>query len=108
MFNLFKSTSTISLEDIAKNVLLPNTSFIDVRTKEEYNSGHAKGTVNLPLQTLNDKNATDLQKYESVYVICQSGGRSAQATSFLLSKGVKAINVPGGTSAWRAKGLPMA
>ena len=49
-----------------------------------------------------------LNKFKEVYVICQSGGRSSTAVAQLLPEKIIAINVAGGTSAWRAAGLPIA
>ncbi|MET1044121.1 MAG: rhodanese-like domain-containing protein [Microbacteriaceae bacterium] len=40
-------------------------------------------------------------------MICQSGGRSARATMAFTSRGVDAIGVMGGTSAWIAAGHPV-
>jgi len=42
----------------------------------------------------------DLPRDEPVYVICQSGGRSAQAAQLLVRAGLDARSVAGGTSAW--------
>ena len=42
-----------------------------------------------------------------VSVICHLGGRSAQATAFLLAQGVQARNVDGGMDAWERLGLPL-
>ncbi|MBF8289093.1 MAG: Rhodanese-like protein [Chloroflexi bacterium] len=41
-------------------------------------------------------------------MICESGGRSAQATAFLLANGWQDVtNVMGGTLAWERAGLPV-
>ncbi|OUD88004.1 hypothetical protein BC477_08415 [Clavibacter michiganensis subsp. michiganensis] len=37
-------------------------------------------------------------------MICQSGGRSARATEALAARGVDAVDVEGGTSAWISAG----
>ncbi|MGJ8722629.1 MAG: rhodanese-like domain-containing protein [Salinibacterium amurskyense] len=42
-----------------------------------------------------------------MYVICESGGRSAQAVEWLNTQGFDAVNIEGGTSAWRNAGLPV-
>ena len=84
-----------------------NVAFVDVRTRGEYTSGHAKGAINMPLDSFSDADIAKLKQYADVYVICQSGGRSAAATKALKSSGVNATNVSGGTSAWRSQGLPM-
>lgn len=106
MFNFFNKTASVPLQDIADHILTPETGFIDVRTKDEYAGWHAKGATNIPLDIVTE-HADNLKKFERVYVICQSGGRSARAVDLLSSLGVSAINVPGGTIAWRSSGLPM-
>ena len=104
----FSSTPSVSVTEAAKAVSGSNVAFIDVRTSSEYSNGHAKGAENMPLNTLDDTVASNLKKYDSVYVICQSGGRSSSATKILIKAGVKAINVSGGTMTWQSHGLPMA
>jgi rhodanese-related sulfurtransferase len=42
-----------------------------------------------------------------VYVICASGNRSKTATDWLRARGVDAISVAGGTSAWLGQGRPV-
>ena len=106
MLNLFKNKPAVSLKEIFEKTQNKNVVFIDVRTKPEYASLHAKGAESIPLNTINDDVISKLKKYDEVYVICQSGGRSAAATSLFVANGVKAINVEGGTTAWHREGLP--
>jgi rhodanese-related sulfurtransferase len=103
----FNSTPSASTIETAKHVGESGVAFIDVRTPAEYKSGHAKGAENYPLQQFSPALVEKLKQYETVYVICQSGGRSSTATSHLRSAKINAINVSGGTSAWQANHLPM-
>ncbi|MFA7302800.1 MAG: rhodanese-like domain-containing protein [Candidatus Paceibacterota bacterium] len=103
----FNSVPTVSVDDAYQGKDKPNTAFIDVRTSAEYAAGHAVGARNVPLDTLSDAHAAELAPHDAVYVICQSGGRSAAAAGLLTKAGVKAVNVSGGTLAWRSAGLPM-
>ena len=50
----------------------------------------------IDLETRADEVPSDV----TVYVICRSGARSAQAVEFLRGRGVDAVNVAGGTLAW--------
>ncbi len=63
---------------------------VDVRTKQEYKSGHVKGSINIPLQAL----ASNLKKVKNkeVILVCRSGGRAAQAKQMLTSRGITAYN----------------
>ena len=48
-----------------------------------------------------------LAKDQPVYVVCQSGGRSAQAEQLLSQAGFDARSVSGGTAAWTESGRPI-
>ena len=80
---------------------------IDVRTPAEYESVHAKGAVNHPMESL-DLAKIPCSKEEEIHVICQSGGRSMKVCQKLEGAGfTNLVNVDGGTSAWHAAGLPV-
>lgn len=83
------------------------SQLIDVRTPEEFASGHAYRARNIPLETLS-ANLDKIEKNEPVYIICATGNRSREAAKILVDAGFKqAVNIAGGTEAWRAAGLPM-
>lgn len=81
---------------------------VDVRTPEEYAGGHVPGAVNLPLDALGARmDELGAHRDGEVYLICQSGRRSARAAELLSAAGYTAVNVEGGTAAWRAAGHPV-
>ena len=106
MFDFGSSIPSLTPTETAGKIAAPNVAFIDVRSVPEYRSGHAQGAKNIPLETIGSSVDT-LKTLDAVYVICQSGGRSARATSELVNAHVNAINVSGGTLAWRSEGLPI-
>ncbi|HSZ24510.1 MAG TPA: rhodanese-like domain-containing protein [Cytophagaceae bacterium] len=72
-------------------------TIIDVRSVEEYKSGHVKNSKNIPLQVIKD-HLNEMTSYSKPIILCcASGNRSGQATTFLKSKGVECEN--GGS--WR-------
>jgi rhodanese-related sulfurtransferase len=77
---------------------------VDVRTPDEFASGHVSGARNIPVDDL-DARLSELGAPGEVYVICRSGGRSARASKLLASRGFSPRNVLGGTEAWKAAGL---
>jgi rhodanese-related sulfurtransferase len=79
---------------------------LDVRESDEYAAGHVPGAQLLPLGILPVR-MQDLPENEPVYVLCQSGGRSAQAAELLHTAGIDVRNVVGGTSAWVSSGRPV-
>ncbi len=63
---------------------------VDVRTKEEFRSGHVKGSKNFPLQTLGSK--VGELKGKTVVLVCRSGARAGQAQRMLSNNGITAHN----------------
>ena len=81
--------------------------FIDVRTDEEYASGHAVKAAHFPLDAL-EKDLSKLDKNKPVYVICQTGRRSQKGAEILKKAGfIDVYNIQGGTSAWTEAGYPV-
>lgn len=78
---------------------------IDVRSDGEFRDGHVKGAINIPVEQLESRFA-ELERFRGgpIYVICEVGGRSARAADRLAEHGFRAINVDGGTAAWRRAG----
>lgn len=69
-----------------KNLLESGAQIIDVRTKGEFQSGHIKGAVNIPLDSLKN-NLSKLKKGKPVITCCASGMRSASAKGLLKANG---------------------
>lgn len=69
-------------QDLAKGAKL-----IDVRTAGEYSAMHIEGADNLSLQAIQAGAMPKADKSKKLYVYCQSGNRSAQATALLTKSG---------------------
>jgi len=77
---------------------------IDVRTVEEFKSGHIKGARLMPVDVL-EKHFADIPRDKQVYVYCHSGKRSAKAAKMLIEHGFTRIeNIQGGIEAWKDAG----
>jgi rhodanese-related sulfurtransferase len=48
-----------------------------------------------------------MDKSKTQYLICEAGGRSAQAGNFLEDQGFDVVNIAGGTGALRQIGTPL-
>jgi rhodanese-related sulfurtransferase len=59
---------------------------IDVRSKAEFQSGHVKGAINVPLEQVAARAAT-WKKDEPLIMCCRSGMRSGSATQTLKKMG---------------------
>jgi rhodanese-related sulfurtransferase len=71
---------------------------IDVRSPEEYKSGHVKGSVNIPLNRLDSEIGKIKKMKQPLLLCCASGMRSGAATSKLKSLGVDCFNAGSWTS----------
>ncbi|MDX8394051.1 MAG: molybdopterin-synthase adenylyltransferase MoeB [Mariprofundales bacterium] len=78
----------------------PKLFIVDVRENNELQICKIDGTVHIPLGSIAEQ-YLQIPKDEPVVVHCKLGGRSAQAMSFLQSKGYTQVkNLAGGIIAW--------
>lgn len=81
--------------------------FVDVRSEDEFKSGHVPGATCVPLDRI-ECGTAELPKDKLVILSCQAGKRSARAHELLLAKGYNnLVEMEGGFSAWAAAGLPV-
>lgn len=81
--------------DVEKLKCDGSMTLIDVRTAEEFDSGHIKGFFNIPVDELREHiEEFDIKK--PVYVVCQSGLRSYIACCILSQYGFECYNLSGG------------
>ena len=87
---------------------LPNEAIIDVRTPEEYSSGHLINAKNMNWNGGNfDAQIATIDKSTPVFVYCAAGGRSASAAKKMRSVGFKEVyDLSGGIIDWRKAKLP--
>jgi rhodanese-related sulfurtransferase len=97
-------TATIAETSEARS--LRRGTVLDVRTADEFAGGHIDGAVFMPLHIV-PLRVSELDRSETYYVVCQSGGRSAQACAYLAAQGYDVRSIEGGMSAWRAAGHPV-
>ena len=90
-----ENSTDVEASDI-ENLVKNKEFLLDVREEYEYQDGHIKGAVNLPLREILGKKDS-LPKDKDIYVYCRSGHRSADAVNFLKSLGFEKVhNVEGG------------
>jgi phage shock protein E len=80
--NLFSSKPKADLGEIIKNGAI----IIDVRSKGEFQQGHLKGSINIPLKNL-EEHLPKLKKDKATVLCCASGARSGAAKGILKSNG---------------------
>jgi rhodanese-related sulfurtransferase len=75
-----------------KEYLEKGAAVIDVRTKEEWDEGHIKGSKHIVL-TVIPLRIDEIKAFEKpIITVCRSGARSGQAQRVLLKNGIDAIN----------------
>ncbi len=80
---------------------------LDVREPYEFATVHVPGARLIPLGQLAQR-AGEIPRDIPVYVICNSGNRSREASRILVQQGFRNIhNVEGGIKAWMAAGYPV-
>lgn len=79
----------MNIENIIKE---KQGSIVDVRTVEEFRSGNAEGSINVPLQEIEQRIDELKQLKQPLVLCCASGGRSAQATQYLNQLGIESLN----------------
>ena len=100
---------TINTTAFSKAIAQPDAQILDVRTASEYQSGHIANALQANwLDPREFKNRTQyLDKSKTIYVYCQSGGRSASAQTALIQAGFTVVNLEGGISNWRMQQMPV-
>lgn len=82
----------LDVQTYKDSTLNKKVQLIDVRTPEEYNSGHIKDAENIDFYS--EKFTTEfnkLDKQKPVYIYCRSGSRSRQTGIKLSEMGFKEI-----------------
>lgn len=93
----FENTATIE-EAISSNAII-----LDVREAAEYAFGHIPGAKSIPMGELMER-MNELNKDETIYVICRTGTRSDLAAQQLYKAGfTKIYNVLPGMSGYEGK-----
>jgi rhodanese-related sulfurtransferase len=81
---------------------------IDVCEPSEFAAGHAVGSRNIPLGSLDGAKELPSNKTLPLLLMCASGARAGRAAGMLRKAGYeKAVAVTGGLAAWREAGLPV-
>jgi rhodanese-related sulfurtransferase len=96
--NLFGFGTKVDYSDLVKQGAI----ILDVRSKGEFQGGHIKGSINIPVDTLNN-NLNKLKKDNPIITCCASGMRSASAKRILKSNGFTEVHNGGGWSSLQNK-----
>jgi rhodanese-related sulfurtransferase len=67
-------------------------TIVDVRTPGEFMGGNVAGSINIPLQEIQQRMDELKNLKQPLVLCCASGGRSGQATLFLSQQGIECCN----------------
>ncbi len=90
-----KLVEQFHIEDIESLKKDKNNLFIDVRSEDEYQSGHIDGAINIPLDELRN-HLNEIDKNKMLCINCQSALRSYIACRILSQYGFKCKHLSGG------------
>ncbi len=76
---------------------------LDVRSVDEYRSGHIPGSINISVEMIEKVSGRIPKKDTPLFVHCLSGGRSSQAVSILKQMGYTNVKNIGGISRYKGK-----
>jgi rhodanese-related sulfurtransferase len=96
----------LSPEEFANSIKAhPEAILLDVRTPDEFNSGHLPGALNIDINGYDfHEQVENLDPSRPYYVYCRSGARSSTACRYMQSKGFEDVhNLQGGILAWEGE-----
>lgn len=90
LYIAYRTYRFATLDDGLETKIANGAIILDVRTTEEYNTGHIEGSVNISLGTLRER-YTELDPEKTYITTCSHGLRSVKAESILKERGFKNV-----------------
>ncbi|MDQ1287216.1 MAG: phage shock protein [Actinomycetota bacterium] len=103
------SVRRLDVAAFAALVASPSVVVLDVRTPQEFASGHLAGARLIDAEAADfDTRVAALDKTTTYALYCRSGNRSGQALQRLTASGFTSVaDLVGGIDAWKAAGKPV-
>lgn len=104
------SVIRLNAQSFEKRIQNDNIQLVDVRTEQEFRSGHIKNAL---LMNWNDEAQFNervkyLEKDKPVYVYCLAGSRSLAAANWMKKNGfTNVLELEGGINSWKKADLPV-
>jgi rhodanese-related sulfurtransferase/glyoxylase-like metal-dependent hydrolase (beta-lactamase superfamily II) len=98
-----RASERVDAAAVAAELAGPSAPFVlDVRSPEEHAEGHIEGSLNVPLETL-EQGLARIPRQDRIVVHCRSGYRSSIAASLLERHGIEStVDLRGGFLAWES------
>lgn len=100
-FLLTRSVTRYSPAQLADRLKEGGVVLLDVRTSGEFQGGHIKNAIHVPVQELTAR-ADELKKFADREIVCycQSGSRSLMGAARLKKLGYRTASLEGGIAEW--------
>lgn len=110
LFSQNTNAAALDPNEFEKGIGKPDIQILDVRTAEEFKTGHIKNALQAdwkdPSQFMDRVQYVD--KNRPVYIYCLVGGRSAAAAEWMRANGYSnVIELKGGINAWKKASKPV-
>lgn len=99
MFGFFEKKEEVNYSELIKQRAI----ILDVRSKAEFDGGHIKGAMNIPLDVLSSNMSKIGNKNTCIVACCMSGGRSGVAKNILNGEGYNNVYNGGGWQQLQSK-----
>ncbi|MEI6122577.1 MAG: rhodanese-like domain-containing protein [Bacteroidota bacterium] len=100
MFEFLKELISSKPKTDLGELILSGATIIDVRSKGEFQQGHLKGSINIPLKNVQE-HLPKLKKNKPIIVCCASGARSGAARGIMRSNGFQDVHNGGAWTSLR-------
>jgi len=104
------TAQVVDVNTFEKGTREPAIQVFDVRTAQEFNTGHLPNALQADYTNKTEFNdrVKYLDKQKPVYIYCLSGGRSSAAAQWMRENGfAKVVEMDGGIRAWKQAGKPL-
>jgi len=90
-----QTQSAIQEKQQEQSIDFENAFIVDVRSPQEFASGHFEGAINIPVNAV-ESQLKEFEGHKQIVVYCKSGARSGRAKNILESQGhsniINAVN----------------
>lgn len=94
--------------DEVKGLLKSNAVLLDVRPRQEFEAGHLRGAINIPIDELRDR-WSELPRDRQIIAYCRGEYclLADEAAEFLSGAGFDVVRLEGGWPEWQSEGRPV-
>lgn len=107
--NFIRRGAKITQLQAVQRINQGKTVILDVRSEEEYATGHMLNAKHIVLKDLPNRLAElEKSKKSTIITVCESGVRSGTAASILLKAGFEdVVSLDGGMAEWKKNNMPV-